>query len=129
MPAEHEYRECAKLGLTKAETARRLGVSKVSVTRADQRHGPMGFRVVGNGRVGIPFKPNPELTQILERARSLGATVASVARALGVSHESVRIACRARGISLRDGRSKRTQKNRSKPNDERICDTGPYCLL
>ncbi len=39
MPSEDEYRYCARTGMTQAECARHLGISRVSVLKAKRRLG------------------------------------------------------------------------------------------
>lgn len=92
-----QYRACAAEGLTKRETAERLGVT-VQAVRSWARRAGVTFSA---GRAG---KPRDDKYSGLHEMAASGMTAREMADALGLPKHSVRRALETRGIRLRDYR-------------------------
>lgn len=111
-------REMAAQGMTQAEAARALGVTREAVRSTANRHGISGWRD------GWRDPKDPErlakmwagrdawaadLSDIYRRHAAAGLTEAETARAMHVSREAVRQAKHRLGLTFRDGRRKAVQ--------------------
>lgn len=95
-----EYLRCAELGLTEAETARKIGVSRQAVNLVARRHG-ISFRPGGGG--GCRLVSDEDCLRLALE----GYTAREAAAALGVSPRPIWKAARRLGITFRDSRKDR----------------------
>jgi hypothetical protein len=85
-----DYAACAARGLTKAETARELGVSFTSVSRAAER-------------LGVDFRAGQRPSRRDEYAACADLTMRETARKMGVTVGAVLSAAKRHGLTFRSG--------------------------
>lgn len=96
-----EFRRAQELGETAKQLARRLKVSLSSVDKAKAKHGAALKRGVGAGPVCNDWPGE------LRKAIEGGETQADLARRLGIASQTVSLAAKRLGVTLRRGRGAR----------------------